>query len=189
MQSASGARLRSALPELLAVALQLDLDLADDAVEDFSPARNSAADVEGRTAPPETPTTSLLVEERQPADVKFVLRRITEIQQYYPFTAIDEATRFRVLRSYDKNSTKSGQALLDEVRRVLPVVILTLQTDLGGELVGNLPGTCGMSASPTRAPPVGVRDEMARWNEATKSMRRRFAATYRELARPSRFSG
>ncbi len=44
-------------------------------------------------------------------------------------TAIDEATRYRVLRVYDYNNTRSAVAFLDEVRRRLPFAIQRIQTD------------------------------------------------------------
>jgi Phage integrase family len=41
-------------------------------------------------------------------DVKFVPRVGRARQRFYQFTAIDEATRFRVLRIYDHNNTKTA---------------------------------------------------------------------------------
>ncbi len=77
--------------------------------------------------PPRTPRESLQV------DVKFVPKRISGNLQFYQFTAIDEASRFRVLRIYDHNSTKSAIALLDEVRKVFPTALQRVQTDHGSE--------------------------------------------------------
>jgi len=51
----------------------------------------------------------------------------------YQFTAIDEATRFRVLKIYDHNSIKSAITFIDEVRRRLPMAIQRIQTDHGSE--------------------------------------------------------
>lgn len=51
----------------------------------------------------------------------------------YQFTAIDEATRYRVLQIYDPNSVKSATAFIDEVRRRLPVAIQRITTDHGSE--------------------------------------------------------
>ncbi len=56
-------------------------------------------------------------------DVKFVPRVGRARQRFYQFTAIDEATRYRVLRVYDYNNTRSAVAFLDEVRRRLPSAI------------------------------------------------------------------
>jgi transposase InsO family protein len=62
-------------------------------------------------------------------DVKFVPRLGRARQRFYQFTAIDEATRYRVLRVYDYNNTRSAVAFLDEVRRRLPFAIRRIQTD------------------------------------------------------------
>jgi transposase InsO family protein len=51
----------------------------------------------------------------------------------YQFTAIDEATRFRVLKTYDHNSIKSAITFIDKVRRRLPMAIQRIQTDHGSE--------------------------------------------------------
>lgn len=62
-------------------------------------------------------------------DVKFVPRVGRARQRFYQFTAIDEATRFRVLRVYDHNNTKTAMELLPEVREHLPFAIQRIQTD------------------------------------------------------------
>lgn len=49
----------------------------------------------------------------------------------YQFTAIDEATRYRVLRLYDHNSVKSAAPFIDEVRQRLPMAIERIKTDHG----------------------------------------------------------
>lgn len=41
----------------------------------------------------------------------------------YQFTAIDEATRFRILKIYDHNTIKSAIHFIDEVRHHLPFAI------------------------------------------------------------------
>jgi hypothetical protein len=46
-------------------------------------------------------------------DVKFVPRVGRARQRFYQFTAIDEATRHRVLRIYDYNNTRSAVAFLE----------------------------------------------------------------------------
>jgi hypothetical protein len=51
----------------------------------------------------------------------------------YQFTAIAEATRFRVLKIYDHNSINSAITFIDEVRRRLPMAIQRIQTDHGSE--------------------------------------------------------
>ncbi|MCI0717871.1 MAG: IS481 family transposase [Acidobacteria bacterium] len=62
-------------------------------------------------------------------DVKFVPRIGRARQRFYQFTAIDEATRYRVLRVYDYNNTHSAMAFLEEVRQRLPFAIQRIQTD------------------------------------------------------------
>jgi transposase InsO family protein len=62
-------------------------------------------------------------------DVKFVPRVRRARQRFYQFTAIDEATRFRVLRVYDHNNTKTAMEFLNEVKEHLPFAILKIQTD------------------------------------------------------------
>src|ERR1700736_6422235 len=54
-------------------------------------------------------------------------------RRFYQFTAIDEATRYRVLRVYAHNSIKSATDFVEEVRRRLPVAIQRIQTDHGSE--------------------------------------------------------
>ncbi|HZP35385.1 MAG TPA: IS481 family transposase [Methylomirabilota bacterium] len=54
-------------------------------------------------------------------------------RRFYQFTAIDEATRYRVLRVYAQNSIKSATDFVEEVRRRLPVAIQRIQTDHGSE--------------------------------------------------------
>src|SRR5262250_2396967 len=51
----------------------------------------------------------------------------------YQFTAIDEATRYRVLKIYDHNSIKSAIAFVDEVRARLPMAIQRIRTYHGSE--------------------------------------------------------
>lgn len=63
-------------------------------------------------------------------DVKHV--RLTS-GRLYQFTAIDEATRFRVLKIYDHNNIRSAIDFVEEVRRKLPVAIKRIQTDWGSE--------------------------------------------------------
>jgi transposase InsO family protein len=64
-------------------------------------------------------------------DVKFVPRVGRARQRFYQFTAIDEATRFRVLRIYDHDNTKTAIDFLQEVREHFPFAIQKIQTDNG----------------------------------------------------------
>ena len=64
-------------------------------------------------------------------DVKFVPRVGRARQRFYQFTAIDEATRFRVLRIYDHDNTKTAIDFLREVQEHLLFAIQKIQTDNG----------------------------------------------------------
>jgi len=63
-------------------------------------------------------------------DVKHLKTRSGRL---YQFTAIDEATRYRVLKIYDHNSIQSAIAFIEEVRQALPVALQRIQTDHGSE--------------------------------------------------------
>ena len=54
-------------------------------------------------------------------------------RRFYQFTAIDEATRYRVLRVYAHNSIKSATDFFEEVRCRLPMAIQRIQTNHGSE--------------------------------------------------------
>jgi len=54
-------------------------------------------------------------------------------RRFYQFTAIDEATRYRVLRVYAHNSIRSATDFVDELRRRFPAAIQRIQTDHGSE--------------------------------------------------------
>lgn len=66
-------------------------------------------------------------------DVKFVKKVPHVSGRYYQFTAIDDCTRFRVLRIYDQNTVRNAIDFIEEVRRRLPVAIAQIQTDNGSE--------------------------------------------------------
>lgn len=57
----------------------------------------------------------------------------TQSGRLYQFTAIDEATRYRVLKIYDHNSIQSAIHFVNEVRRAFPAAIRRIQTDNGSE--------------------------------------------------------
>jgi transposase InsO family protein len=70
-------------------------------------------------------------------DVKFV----TSIsgpkkKKYYQFTAIDDCTRLRILRIYDKCNQKTSIQFLDHVLSKLPFKVEIVQTDNGAEFQG-----------------------------------------------------
>jgi transposase InsO family protein len=54
-------------------------------------------------------------------------------RRLYQFTAIDEATRYRVLQIYAHNSVRSATAFIEELRRRFPAAIQRIQTDHGSE--------------------------------------------------------
>ena len=54
-------------------------------------------------------------------------------QRYYQFTAIDDCTRFRVLRIYDHNTATNASDFIDRVKSALPFAIKQVQTDNGSE--------------------------------------------------------
>jgi transposase InsO family protein len=63
-------------------------------------------------------------------DVKVVTLKRTRVFQY---TAIDDCTRFRVLRLYRRLNQYSSTHFFGEIRRALPFPIRRLQTDRGSE--------------------------------------------------------
>lgn len=52
-------------------------------------------------------------------------------RRFYQFTAVDEATRYRVLRISTHNSIPNAIAFIDEIRQRLPMAIQRVQTDHG----------------------------------------------------------
>jgi hypothetical protein len=62
-------------------------------------------------------------------DVKFVPRIGRARMQFHQFTAIDEATRFRVSRTYHHNNATTAIQFLDELRKHFPFVIQKIQAD------------------------------------------------------------
>jgi transposase InsO family protein len=66
-------------------------------------------------------------------DVKFLERIPGTGKRLYQFTAIDDCTRIRILKIYDKCNQKAAILFLNEVRKRLPFRIHVLQTDNGAE--------------------------------------------------------
>jgi transposase len=82
------------------------------------------------------PKQLLLFEKDQPGDsvqvdVKFV--RVNR-QRYFQYTAIDDCTRFRVLRLYRQLNQHSSLAFFREFRAAMPFPIRKVQSDNGSEL-------------------------------------------------------
>lgn len=71
--------------------------------------------------------------DRVQVDVKFLDPQPFSGKRYYQFTAIDDCTRFRVLRIYDHNSVKSAADFVNQVKEALPFAIKQVQTDNGSE--------------------------------------------------------
>jgi len=70
---------------------------------------------------------------RVQVDVKFLHRIPGTRKRFYQFTAIDDCTRVRVLKIYDKCNQGTAVDFINHVKRRLPFRILTVQTDNGAE--------------------------------------------------------
>ena len=70
---------------------------------------------------------------RLQVDVKFLERIPGSRRRLYQFTAIDDCTRIRVLKIYDRCNQAMAIQFIDEVRRRLPFRIMVIQTDNGAE--------------------------------------------------------
>jgi transposase InsO family protein len=68
-------------------------------------------------------------------DVKFIapIAGVTPRRKYYQFTAIDDCTRLRVLRIYDRCNQKTAIQFVDYVLERLPFIVQVIQTDNGAE--------------------------------------------------------
>src|SRR5688572_14353868 len=66
-------------------------------------------------------------------DVKFLERIPGTHRRLYQFTAIDDCTRIRVLKVYDRCNQRTAVQSIDEVLRRLPFRVLVVQTDNGAE--------------------------------------------------------
>jgi transposase InsO family protein len=58
-------------------------------------------------------------------------------KRYYQYTAIDDCTRIRVLRIYERDNQKSAIQFLDYVLEKLPFNVEVIQTDNGSEFKGS----------------------------------------------------
>jgi transposase InsO family protein len=66
-------------------------------------------------------------------DVKFIAPLPGSRRKFYQYTAIDDCTRIRVLRAYDRCNQTTSIRFLDEVLARLPFRVETVQTDNGAE--------------------------------------------------------
>jgi transposase InsO family protein len=70
---------------------------------------------------------------RVQVDVKFIAPLKGSKKKHYQFTAIDDCTRIRVLRIYDRLNQDSAIRFLDYVLEKLPFKVEVIQTDNGAE--------------------------------------------------------
>jgi transposase InsO family protein len=70
---------------------------------------------------------------RVQVDVKFIAPLKGSHRKHYQFTAIDDCTRVRVLRIYDRLNQQSAIRFLDYVLEKLPFKVEVIQTDNGAE--------------------------------------------------------
>ncbi len=66
-------------------------------------------------------------------DVKFIAPLPGSRRKFYQFTAIDDCTRLRVLRIYERSNQKMAIQFLDYVLEKLPFRVERIQTDNGAE--------------------------------------------------------
>ena len=71
-------------------------------------------------------------------DVKFLGRIGDSRRKHYQYTAIDDCTRIRVLRIYDKCNQVTSIRFLDYVLEKLPFRVEVIQTDNGAEFQSQL---------------------------------------------------
>lgn len=72
-------------------------------------------------------------------DVKYVPQKLKN-RQYYQFTAIDCASRWRYLRIYNDYSNSNSMKFLEELIRVAPFRIRAIKTDNGGNFTNRYTG-------------------------------------------------
>jgi transposase InsO family protein len=66
-------------------------------------------------------------------DVKFIAPVGGRKKRFYQFTAIDDCTRIRVLRIYDRLNQRTAIQFVDYVLEKLPFIVEKVQTDNGSE--------------------------------------------------------
>ena len=79
---------------------------------------------------------------RVQVDVKFIAPLKGSRKKHYQFTAIDDCTRIRVLRIYDRLNQQSAIRFLDNVLEKLPFKVEVIQTDHGAEFGRSSTATC-----------------------------------------------
>jgi transposase InsO family protein len=73
---------------------------------------------------------------RVQVDVKFLEPLGGSRKKHYQFTAIDDCTRIRILRIYDRNNQRTAIQFMDYVLEKLPFPVECVQTDNGAEFQG-----------------------------------------------------
>jgi transposase InsO family protein len=73
---------------------------------------------------------------RVQVDVKFLEPLGGFRKKHYQFTAIDDCTRIRILRIYDRNNQRTAIQFMDYVLEKLPFQVECVQTDNGAEFQG-----------------------------------------------------
>ena len=66
-------------------------------------------------------------------DVKFIRNPSAAGRKLYQFTAVDDCTRYRVIRIYARNTTRNAIDFFETVKQVFPAKIREVQTDNGPE--------------------------------------------------------
>jgi transposase InsO family protein len=81
------------------------------------------------------PKQMLLFEKDEPGDSVQVDVKVVKLQREraFQYTAIDDCTRYRLLRLYPRQNQYTSLQFLDELRRELPFPIRKLQCDYGTE--------------------------------------------------------
>ena len=79
--------------------------------------------------------------QRIQVDVKFVpavcLINEAKGQHFYPYTAIDEFSRWRFVEAFDEHSTYSSALFVDHLVKTFPCPIEFIQTDNGPEFTNH----------------------------------------------------
>jgi transposase InsO family protein len=66
-------------------------------------------------------------------DVKFIKNPSAPRRKLFQFTAVDDCTRYRVIRIYNRNTTRNAIDFFETVKQVFPARIREVQTDNGPE--------------------------------------------------------
>ena len=94
---------------------------------------------------------------RVQVDVKFIEPVGGSRKKHYQFTAIDDCTRIRVLRIYERNTQKSALQFIDYVLAKLPFAVGVVQTETAPSSRAHSTGTSSTAGSATctssRQPP------------------------------------